>query len=82
MVFIGVYRLDEERRVFLARGVEAFFEGGFDIRLQPLPPVLGAPDDMVLQFVGAMVEGFCLHATSLRSRSGFHSSPGSSVRYA
>ena len=76
VILIGIDRLDEERRIFLARGIEAFLEGGFDVGFQPFSAIFGAPDDVILQLVGAVVERFCLHATSLRFRSGFHSSPG------
>ena len=79
MVFVGIHGLNEECRIFLARGVKTFLERYLYIGLQPLPPVLRAPDDVILQFVGAVVEGSCTHGTGLRYRSGIDSSPGSGV---
>src|SRR3989344_4436920 len=79
MVFIGIHCLDEERRIFLARGIQICLECCFDIGLEPPPSVLCAPDDVVLEFVCAVIQRSRTHGTSLRFAPGFHSSPGAGV---
>src|SRR5579862_5772766 len=67
VVLIRVHGLDVERRVFLARLVEYGLERRLHARrFEPFDPILRAPDDMVLEFVGGMVEGSRLHGTGLR----------------
>lgn len=65
VVFIGVDGVEKECRVFFAGLVEAVDQLLLDVVFKPGPAVLSAPDNVVLELVGGMVEVLGLHATSL-----------------
>ena len=55
MILVGVESFDPERRVFLYRGVQYFFELNQNIRFQYPAAVLGTPDDVVLMLVCGVI---------------------------
>ena len=68
VILIGVEHFNPQRRIFLHRGVEDFFEFGEHIGLEEFSSVLGAPDDMVLVLIGAVVKLTGSHGTSVSHR--------------
>ena len=65
VVLIGVDGLDVECRVFFAGLKETGFELCFDIVFEPFVAIFGIPDNVVLEFVRAVIEMHGSHATSL-----------------
>ena len=65
MVLIGVNRKNEESWIFLASFVETFDQFTFDVFFEPFAARLSAPDNMILELIGAMLEMFGFHETSL-----------------
>jgi len=55
MILISINGMDKECGIFLDGLVEAGYQFGLNVIFKPLSAVLGAPDNVVLVFVGAMV---------------------------
>ena len=55
MIVVGVHARDVERRMLLHDRVQRSLELDEHVRLQYLPAVLCAPDDMILMLVCGMV---------------------------
>lgn len=70
MVVVDACRKHVERGIFRARCIEAHEERLSHVFLEILPWVFGAPDNMILVLVAAVIQGANPHETSVAHRSG------------
>ena len=78
MVTVSIDSKDMERGIFLHGLIKYFQQLVFYRWNDELPAILGAPDDMILELVYAVIEGSNSHATSIARFACYaHSSPHS-----
>ena len=65
MVLVGVEGMDEQCRVFPHGFKQASFQFGDNVPLEDISTTLGAPDNVILVFVDAVVKASCSHELSL-----------------
>ena len=65
MIFVGIERMDVERRILLDYRVTGGLELFFDVLLQPFPSVASSPYEVILRLVCAVIQLPDSHGTSV-----------------